>query len=204
MTELFANTRVGVIQLDRRGRIVEANDRARRLLRRHDGLSDQRGMLRAAAPEDDDRLQGLLARALPRSGGQGASGAMLVSRPSLRPRLVLHVKPVAHLGPDCRSRFVAVLVLIVNPLERTRLDPDLVQAVLGLTPAEARIAILLAENRTPRQIAAATGRAYSTVRTHLKHIFAKLGVSRQVEVAQLVLALSSLPGSGDQGPAPPA
>ena len=38
---------------------------------------------------------------------------------------------------------------------------------------------------------------YSTVRTHLKHIFAKLGVSRQLEVAQLVLALSSLPVSRD-------
>ena len=47
--------------------------------------------------------------------------------------------------------------------------------------------------RTLRQIAATTGRRYSTVRTHLKHVFTKLGVTRQFEVAQRVLALSSLP-----------
>ena len=38
-----------------------------------------------------------------------------------------------------------------------------------------------------------TGRGYNTVRTHLTHTFSKLGVSRQFEVAQLVLALASLP-----------
>ena len=66
------------------------------------------------------------------------------------------------------------------------------QAALGLTPAETEIALLLAEGRTLRQIAATTGRGYNTVRTHPSHIFVKLGVSRQFDVAQRVLALSSL------------
>ena len=56
---------------------------------------------------------------------------------------------------------------------------------------------MLAEGRTIRQIAEATGRGYSTIRTHLKHVFAKLHVSRQFEVAQLVLGLASLPVSRD-------
>ena len=43
------------------------------------------------------------------------------------------------------------------------------------------------------------GRGHDTVRTHLKHVFAKLGVSRQLEVVRLVLALSRLPLSRDQG-----
>ena len=60
---------------------------------------------------------------------------------------------------------------------------------------------MLAEGRTLRQIAAATGRGYSTVRTHLKHMFAKLGVSRQFEVAQAVLSLSSLPTARPSGSA---
>ena len=71
--------------------------------------------------------------------------------------------------------------------------PGLVGATLGLSPAETEIAVLLAQGRTTREIAATTGRGYSTVRTHLKHIFAKLGVSRQVEVAQQVWKLSNLP-----------
>ena len=197
IAELLDNTRAGVVQLDRRGRIVDANDRARGLLLGNDGLSAGDGALHAAAPADDDRLQRLLARALPRFGEQGASGSMLVRRPSLRPSLALHVTPVATGEADYRSRSVAALALIVDPVDRARVDPALVERVLGLTPVETEVAVLLAEGLGAPQIAAATGRGYGTVRTHLKHMFAKLGVSRQVEVVQLVLALSSLPASRD-------
>ena len=81
-----------------------------------------------------------------------------------------------------------------------RVDPDFVVAVLGLTPAEAEIAVLLAEGHTLRQIAEATGRRYGTVRSHLKHTFSKLDVTRQFEVAQAVHSLSILPGSEKPGP----
>ena len=197
VTGLLDNTSTGVIQLDLRARIVEANDRAGELLLRVDGLSAADGELRASSPVDNDRLQRLLAQALPRFGEQAASGSMLVRRPSLLPSFALHVKPVTNRELEYRSRHVAALVLIVDPVDRARVDPGLVERVLGLTPAETEIAVLLAEGRTARQIAAATGRGYSTVRTHLKHMFVKLGVSRQVEVVQLVLALASLPVSRD-------
>lgn len=81
-----------------------------------------------------------------------------------------------------------------------RLDQSFVEAVLGLTPAEAEIAVLLAEGLTVRQIAEATGRGYGTVRSHLKHTFSKLGVTRQFEVVQAVHSLSILPGSEGTGP----
>ena len=192
-TELLGKSPAAVVQLDRQGRIVEANDTAAELLRGGDGVSDRDRLLAATAPEDDSRLQELLARALPRFGGPGESGSMTVRRPSRRPKLVLHVQPVAKGEIVHRSRHVAALVLIVDPLSRVRIDPALVAAVLGLTPTETEIAVLLAEGHTVRQIAAATGRGYSTVRSHLKRVYARLGVSRQFEVAQLVLALSSLP-----------
>ncbi len=198
VTGLLDNTRAGVIQLDRGGRIVDANDSARELLRQNDGLFDVDGALRAAWPEDDSRLRDLVTRALPRIDEQGASGSMLVRRRSSLARFALHVKPVANREVDCRSRHAGALVLIVDPVSRARIEPHVAAAVLGLTPAETEIAVLLAEGRTLRQIAATTGRGYSTVRTHLKHLFAKLGVSRQFEVAQAVLALSSLPRTGDQ------
>ncbi len=196
-TDLLTGTRMGVIQLDRRGLIVAANDGARELLLRNDGLSDAGKALHAVWPGDDERLQKLLAGALPHRRRQGVSGSMVVRREWPQPKLALHVNPVSSLVADRHSRGVAALVLIVDPLSRARIEPGLVGAMLGLTPAETEIAVMLAEGRTLRQIATATGRGYSTVRTHLKHMFAKLGVSRQFEVAQAVLALSSLPRMHD-------
>ena len=189
---LLEHTGAGVVHLDRRGRIVEANDSARELLRRGDGLYDRAGSLKAAIPVDDARLQSLLARALPCFDRPGASGSMMVRRSPLVPSLSLHVKPVTHRETGHQSRTAAALVLIVDPVGRAGIEPHVVQAALGLTAMETEVALLLAESRTLRQIAATTGRGYNTVRTHLQHIFVKLGVSRQFEVAQRVLALSSL------------
>ncbi len=50
VTALLDNPRIGVLELDRRGRIMEGNDRARSILRHGDGLLDRNGMLRARAP----------------------------------------------------------------------------------------------------------------------------------------------------------
>ncbi len=52
VTGLLDTHRIGVIHLDRHGRIVEANDRARAILRHGDGLSDRGGLLYARVPAD--------------------------------------------------------------------------------------------------------------------------------------------------------
>ncbi len=193
LAELLDNTRFGVIQLDWRGRIVDANDRARDLLRRADGLTDQGGFLRALSPDDNTQLQRLLARALPPFGAQGASGSTAVWRSPELPRLVLHVSRVADGETGFRPRRVAAIVLVVDPGRRSRIDPGLIAETLGLTPAESEVAALLAEGRTLRDIAAATGRSESTIRWHLKHVFSKHGIARQAELVRLALSLADLP-----------
>ena len=51
-TGLLDNTRIGVIHLDRRGRIMEVNDRARALLRQGDAVAGRDRELRARRPAD--------------------------------------------------------------------------------------------------------------------------------------------------------
>ena len=196
LASLLENTWSGIIHLDRRGRIVAANDRARALLGRGDGLSDRGGHLHARLPADNVRLQKLLARALPPFGAQGASGSMTLRRSLGLARLVLHVSPVADRELDIRSRRVAALALVVEPGSRVHIDRGMVAAILGLTPSETEVAVLLAEGNTVRDIACATGRRESTVRWHIKHIFNKHGFNRQLELVQLVLSLAAIPESG--------
>ena len=80
VTALLDNHRIGVVHLDRRGRIMEANDRARDILRRGDGLSDRGGALRARVSADRVRLEQLVGDALPASGTVAVCGSMLLRR----------------------------------------------------------------------------------------------------------------------------
>ena len=186
---LLGSRRTGVIQLDRRGRVAAANDAALEFLRRKDGLSDGDGFLRAVVPAEDAELSGLLAQALPFRGAVGASGSMLVSRPRTGPRLELHVSPMDPGRPEERSSRKGALVLVVDPTRRGAIHVGRVGAVLGLTPAESQVAVLLTRAMTIRDIAVATGRRTTTVRWHLRQICAKLGISRQVELVRLVMPL---------------
>ena len=63
-------------------------------------------------------------------------------------------------------------------------------AGLGLTPTESRVAVLLTEGKSLREVAAATGRQETTIRWHLRQIFAKRGIARQAELVRLVLSLA--------------
>ena len=173
------------------------NDRAGDMLKAQDGLYDHGGFLCAHAAEDNERLQELLSRALPRSGGRGVGGSMVVNgRPALS-RAGLHITPVGPLQGEVPPRDVAALVLVVDPYRRVSVDPAMVEAVLGLSPAEGRVAALLAEGKSVREIAAATGRSEHTIRWHVRQIFEKQGLSR---IGQLVPLVRSLAGDSGTGP----
>ena len=186
LADLLAATGLGIIQLDGRGRIAAANDRALDLLRIGDGLVDKDGVLCADVPADDAVLQGLLTRALPPFGGQGAGGSMTVRRAADPQPLVVHLMPIGQPETAVCTWPVAAVV-VVDPSRRPRIDPALVAAGLGLTPMESRVAVLLTEGKSLREVAAATGCKATTIRWHLRQIFAKRGIARQ---AELVLSLA--------------
>ena len=174
---------------------MAVNDRARDILKGNDGLFDQGGFLCAHASADNDNLQRLLARALPPSGGQGASGSMVVTRTPGWSRLVLHVSAVGHRDGDVPPWHVAALVLVVDPNRQLPVDPVLVATALGLSPAESRVAVLLANGNTVHDIAVATGRSVNTIRWHMRRIFEKQDITRLVQLVQRVRSLTRLPAT---------
>ena len=192
VTTLLDTPRIGVIHLDRRGQIVEVNDRARALLRHGDGLSDRDGVLSARVPADRARLERLVAAALPTSSTPAVSGSMILRCASARPPLVVHIKPVSVRQMDFGARYVAALVLITEPGRVPHIDPVLVAAALGLTPVESQMAVWLAEGKTVREIAGATGRTAGSVYWHLNRIYRKQGITRQADLVRLVLSVATL------------
>ena len=191
---LLDNDRIGVVQLDRGGRVLEANAPALEILRRGDGLLDRDGALDAVLPADRSRLRRLLGRALPDLWSEPpVGGSMTVQRPSGRARLGLHVSPVGDAEADLGGRRVAALVLLVDPARRARIDAHRVAKTLGLTPSEGRMAALLAEGLKVREIAAAQGWSENYVRWLVQQVYRKQGVSGQVALVRQVLAVDALP-----------
>ena len=191
---LLDDKRLGVIHLERSGRIMAANDRALGILRRRDGLFDQGGFLRARLPADNTGLQELLAAALPDGGAPPASGSMTIQRPASLHSLVVHVNPIDFRRQDFAAWPVAALVQVLEPGSWSPVDPAVVAAGLGLTATESQVAVALAEGKAVRDIAAALACQENTVRFHIKQIHHKLGVSRRGELIRLVLSLA---GGGD-------
>ena len=197
LAELLDNTRIGVVYLDRRGRIVEANGRALEFIGHNNGLLDRDGYLRARRPTDDVSLQALLAEAIPSFSPEVAGGSMTIRRSPGRRRLAVHISPVTPRQAEFSAQRVAALALIVEPGSHPRIDPDHIGAVLGLTLAESRVAVWLAEGRTVREIAAETRRQESSVRWLIKQVYNKQGISRQADLVRLVLSLAGSQPPGD-------
>jgi DNA-binding CsgD family transcriptional regulator len=65
------------------------------------------------------------------------------------------------------------------------------RSLYRLTPAEARIADLLAGGNEVGEVAVRAGITLETARFHVKRVLAKTGVRRQTELVRLML---SLPG----------
>ena len=191
VTALLETRRIGVVSLDRGGRILAANDRARHLLRRGDGVTDRVGVLCAVTPEEQPRLDRLVAAVLPGGRTAPVSGAMALRRASGWLPLMVHVKPVRGPHPAAGARAVAALVLLVEPGSQPRIDPDLLAATLDLTPGESQVAAWLAEGRTVADMARSTGHTRDAIYWHLKQIYQKLHLSRQADLVRLVLSVAA-------------
>ena len=147
------------------------------------------GVLRTRQPADQRRLERLVAGALPTPGPSGqrvdaagpcGRGTAVCGACQTRRRAPTGLRRAlrGRVGPD------------VEPRSQHRIDPGLVARTLGLTPMESRIAVGLAEGKSVREMAAATGRTPGAITWHLKQIYRRQSISGQVDLVRLVLSLT--------------
>jgi DNA-binding CsgD family transcriptional regulator/PAS domain-containing protein len=182
-----------VLLVDGAGRLVRANKAAERLLANTDGLGVGRGgELRAATPAQTRALDRLLAGAT-RLDGVRVGGTLSLERPSLGTplRLLAMPLPTVSTRPGFPSEARAILI-VVDPDEPRTLPSARLQALFGLTPAEAEVAVALAAGEGLPAVAERLGIARPTARTHADRILAKTGTGRQAELARLLERLAVL------------
>ena len=188
VSALLEDTPLGVVFVNRRGTIDSANQTARRLLEARDGIYEWRRALRASSPRDDERIGRLVSSALPRLGHIAIGGSMSVRRPVGLP-LIIHVHPVTPGRADFGAERLAALVLVRDP-DASQFDPEMVGDMLDLTAAETRVAVLLGQGRSVRDIARELDRSENTVRWTLKRVLSKTNSARQTDLVRLLMQLS--------------
>lgn len=104
------------------------------------------------------------------------------------PPLVVHLVPLRGGARDVADSD-GVLVMIANASNASMPDADVLRLLFDLTPAEARIVRLLIDGQTLAAAAAALTISINTARVHLRSVFSKTGVSRQVDLVTMLSGL---------------
>lgn len=182
------NMLVGAVMLDEKGTIMRVNCIAEKILGDKDGISISRGQLSAEYRGEDRELQRLIRQVLEMPAGKPAiAEAISLTRPSGRTSLGLLIRPIPAGEWSEGPHRPAVAVFIRDPERKSQPSFELVKQLFDLTPAEARLALLLADGMTLDEAAEALEIRKNTIRAHLRAIFSKTGVKRQTTLVTLML-----------------
>lgn len=180
---------VGTIILDEEGRIIDTNPMAARMLDIKDGIRAIDGKLRLGSREANAELQRVIEQVLANQRRAVPSTVAVIRVP--RPGGAADLGLVVRAAPTSRwtegKAVPAVAIFVSDPEQEGGADTETLQRLFGFTQAEARLSLLLANGFTLDEAAQTLGVSRNTVRTHLRSIFGKTGVSRQTMLVRLIL-----------------
>ncbi|MEH6550480.1 MAG: helix-turn-helix transcriptional regulator [Pseudomonadales bacterium] len=180
---------VGSIVLDETGRALNTNDKALELLQLNDGLSLVDGKLHLGSATANTELQRMLALSLDNQREARASvvDALRVPRPSGAADFGLIVRPVPVSQWSEGRSSPSIAIFISDPESSVEATAKTLVRLFGFTPTEAELALLLANGLSLDEAAENLGVSRNTIRTHLRALFSKTGVSRQTLLVRLIL-----------------
>lgn len=114
-------------------------------------------------------------------------GTMSISRDSFHRPLHVLVSPLRTGALHLEKGIPAAVVFITDPERKPWLPAEWLRQLHGLTPAESRLAQLLASGSSVKEASEQLKVTPSTLRWRIKSIFGKTGTNRQSELVRLLL-----------------
>ena len=177
-----------LMRVDENAVVSWANAAADERFRQRDVLMIRAGKLRAASREADQRLQAAIRWAASRDDDpaghviavhEGSLPVLLTSRPG---------EPATMCWVIARNGMILV-ELNDQQLTESQLAPA--AAILGLSPAQLRLAALIVSGSDLVEAARHLGISVNTVRTQLQRMFEKSGVRSQPALVRVLLSYAS-------------
>ncbi len=182
---------VGTVTLDETGAVLKSNPVADEMLREGDGLRLVNGAVRADAVAENRELQRLVKQALNLNGEAGGRAAVVdaisITRKSARGKLGVLVRSLPRTGWSKGKRRPSVALFIRDAERKSEASREMVRRLFDLTPAEASLALALANGLTLDEAAEGLNIRKNTARAHLRSIFSKIGVTRQTTLVRVLL-----------------
>jgi DNA-binding CsgD family transcriptional regulator len=179
-----------VFVVDATGTVLRLNAAAERMIKRPDALRVIGGRLKTAGADASRRLDGMIRRALCDDPDIRSGDALAMSTPAGPRPIQVTVAPVGveralphRLG---RMALICASDLNVSPT----LQGEWLRALFGLTPAEVRVALAIANGASPSAAAERFGVNFQTVRNQLVSIYAKTATEGQADLAALIWRVS--------------
>lgn len=178
---------MGVVILDGEGRVAHLNPAARRRLGSDCGVALLADRLEFADPEMEKRLRGLRERQHETATEPRRLASELLRAPRNGERPPLDILAVSLDGLDLAQGGAAMALFLSDADHASETPASVLQRLYGLTAAESRVAGEILRGSGIDEAAANLGLKRETVRTHLKHVFAKVGTTRQADLVRLLL-----------------
>lgn len=190
---------IGTIVLNGHGTVIETNLVADEILQEHSCISLINAHLAISGPKQMDRLERLINQALSWRDGRHSKpfvDALRIECPGESSvGLLIRNAPTE---PWYQNEANPSVVIYISDLTKQLTAPEqLVARIFGLTRSEATLATLLANGASLSEAAGIMKLAESSVRTYLKRVFSKVGVSRQAELVRVIVKSVALLAGGD-------
>jgi DNA-binding CsgD family transcriptional regulator len=181
-----------VLLIDVALRLLHANEAGHAMLTRGNPLHLRDSVLTAASSGIANALRVAVAQAARDESAIGEKGFGIPVRDAAGTVGALYVLPLRHgqFRPAIMPGAVAA-IFASSAAAPPAAATDVIAALFDLTPAEARVFEHIAAGRSTALTADALGIGIATVRTHLMHLFDKIGVHRQADLVQLAASLAT-------------
>lgn len=194
----FADTLDGltaaVFLVDSSGRVVHANSAAEDMLRDGTVFQSANGKIIAASdPQTNSALHEILMNVDSGPAELGAKGIAMPLSGRGDERYIAHVLPLTF-GARRKTAvgYSAIAAIFARKTAVELLHPlEALANTFKLTPAEARVLMMIINVGGVPEVAPVLGVSEATVKTHLQHIFEKTGTKRQADLVKLAAGYMS-------------
>jgi DNA-binding CsgD family transcriptional regulator len=178
---------VGLAVTSASGQVLMMNKNFEQILATQDGLELTSAGVLQIQEGSGSLFEGLFQRAQANAVGKAkGAAAIAVTRPSGKRPLTVYIRSTKSATASHGTVAPSALVFVMDPELSVEAAETELRQLYGLTQTEARVANLLMEGITLDECCQQLAIRRSTGRTHVQHLFEKVGVQRQSELVSVL------------------